>query len=119
MDYAKAFLVGGILCLIGQILIDKTMLTPARILVGYVVAGVILGAVGVYQPIVDFAGAGIPICIASLEHRNALEQRGSNYYQCVSTQSTHPRQALCQSLCCGEPDCCKLIAVAYVLHPND
>lgn len=61
MDYAKAFLVGGILCLIGQILIDKTMLTPARILVGYVVAGVILGAVGVYQPIVDFAGAGATI----------------------------------------------------------
>ena len=61
MDYAKAFLVGGILCLIGQILIDKTMLTPARILVGYVVAGVILGAVGVYKPIVDFAGAGATI----------------------------------------------------------
>ena len=61
MDYAKAFLVGGLLCLIGQILIDKTMLTPARILVGYVVAGVILGAVGVYQPIVDFAGAGATI----------------------------------------------------------
>lgn len=61
MDFIKAFLVGGILCLIGQILIDKTTLTPARILVGYVVAGVILGAVGIYQPIVDFAGAGASV----------------------------------------------------------
>ena len=58
MDYLKAFLCGGILCAIGQILIDKTKLTPARILTGYVVAGVILGAVGVYQPIVDWGGAG-------------------------------------------------------------
>ena len=61
MDYLKAFLVGGILCLIGQILIDKTKLTPARILVSYVVAGVILGAVGVYKPLVEFAGAGASV----------------------------------------------------------
>lgn len=61
MDYMKAFLVGGILCLIGQILIDKTKLTPARILVTYVVAGVILGAVGVYKPLVEFAGAGASV----------------------------------------------------------
>ena len=61
MEYIKAFLVGGTFCLIGQILIDKTKLTPARILVGYVVAGVILGAVGIYQPIVDFAGAGATV----------------------------------------------------------
>ena len=53
-----AFLVGGLLCVIAQILIDKTKLTPARILVLYVVAGVFLGAVGVYEPLVDFAGAG-------------------------------------------------------------
>ena len=58
MDYVKAFLVGGLLCLIGQILIDKTQLTPARILVSYVVIGVLLGAVGVYQPLSEFAGAG-------------------------------------------------------------
>jgi len=57
----KAFLVGGILCLIGQILIDKTKLTPARILVSYVVAGVILGALGIYQPLIDFAGAGATV----------------------------------------------------------
>lgn len=56
--YLIAFAVGGALCLPAQILIDKTKLTPARILVGYVVAGVILGAVGLYQPLADFAGAG-------------------------------------------------------------
>ena len=61
MDYLKAFLVGGLLCLIGQILIDKTKLTPARILVSYVVIGVILGAIGIYKPIVDFAGAGATV----------------------------------------------------------
>ena len=60
-DYVKAFLVGGLLCLIGQILIDKTKLTPARILVSYVVIGVLLGAVGVYQPLAEFAGAGASV----------------------------------------------------------
>ena len=61
MDYIKAFLIGGALCLIGQILIDKTKLTPARILVSYVVIGVILGAVGVYAPFIEFAGAGASV----------------------------------------------------------
>lgn len=61
MDYLKAFVIGGLICVIGQILIDKTKLTPARILVGYVVAGVILGAIGIYKPIVDFAGAGATV----------------------------------------------------------
>ena len=61
MMYLKAFLAGGLLCLIGQILIDKTKLTPARILVSYVVAGVILTGVGAYQPLVDFAGAGATV----------------------------------------------------------
>ena len=61
MDYVKAFLVGGGLCLIGQILIDKTKLTPARILVSYVVAGVILGAVGLYPKLIEFAGAGASV----------------------------------------------------------
>ena len=58
MEYLKAFIVGGILCAIGQIFIDKTKLTPARILVGFVVGGVILSALGLYEPLVDFAGAG-------------------------------------------------------------
>ena len=61
MDYLKAFIVGGCFCLIGQILVDKTKLTPARILVGYVVAGVILGALGLYEPIVEFSGAGATV----------------------------------------------------------
>ena len=61
MDYLKAFLVGGALCLAGQVLIDKTKLSPARILVGYVVCGVILGAAGVYEPLADFAGAGATV----------------------------------------------------------
>ena len=61
MDYVKAFWVGGALCLIGQILIDKTKLTPARILVSYVVAGVILGGIGVYKYLADFAGAGATV----------------------------------------------------------
>lgn len=61
MQYLWAFLVGGALCAIGQLLIDLTKLTPARILVAYVVSGVILGAVGLYQPLVDFAGAGASV----------------------------------------------------------
>lgn len=61
MIYLKAFAVGGALCAIGQLLIDKTKLTPARILTAYVVAGVILGAVGLYQPLVDWAGAGATV----------------------------------------------------------
>ena len=64
MDYVKAFLVGGLFCVVGQVLMDKTKLTPARIVVGYVVTGVLLGALGLYQPILDFAGAGasVPLC---------------------------------------------------------
>ncbi len=61
MEFLKAFIFGGLLCVIGQILIDKTKLTPARILVSYVVAGVILGAIGIYKPFVDFAGAGATV----------------------------------------------------------
>ena len=61
MDYVKAFFVGGALCLIGQILIDKTKLTPARILVSYVVMGVILGGVGIYGKLAEFAGAGASV----------------------------------------------------------
>ena len=59
--YLKAFCVGGLLCVVAQILIDKTKLTPARILVSYVVAGVLLGAVGLYEPLVDFAGGGATV----------------------------------------------------------
>lgn len=61
MEYLKAFIFGGLLCLIGQILIDKTKLTPARILVAYVVIGVLLGAFGIYEPFAEFAGAGATV----------------------------------------------------------
>ncbi|MGI5850847.1 MAG: stage V sporulation protein AE [Clostridiales bacterium] len=61
MDYIKAFITGGAICIIGQILIDKTNLTPARILVCFVTAGVILTALGIYEPIVEFGGAGATV----------------------------------------------------------
>ncbi len=64
MDYINAFWVGGLICVVGQILIDKTKLTPARILTGFVVAGVILGAIGLYEPLVEFAGAGASVPIS-------------------------------------------------------
>lgn len=60
-DLLKAFLVGGALCAIGQVLIDKTKLTPARILTGYVVTGVVLGALGIYEPLVRWSGAGATV----------------------------------------------------------
>jgi len=68
MEYVKAFLCGGVLCVIGQILIDRTKLTPARILVGYVTAGVILSAAGVYQPLADWAGAGATVPLTGFGH---------------------------------------------------
>lgn len=61
MDYLKTFVVGGLICVVGQILIDKTKLTPARILTSFVVIGVLLGAVGLYKPLVDFAGSGATV----------------------------------------------------------
>ena len=61
MEYIKAFLVGGALCLIGQLLIDKTMLTPAKILVCYVMIGVLLQAIGIYEKLIEFAGAGASV----------------------------------------------------------
>lgn len=71
-DYLKAFAVGGLLCVIGQLLIDYTKLTPARILTLYVVIGVILGALGLYQPLADWAGAGATVPLTGFG--NALAQ---------------------------------------------
>lgn len=82
MEYLKAFLVGGTFCLVGQILIDKTKLTPARILVSYVVIGVILGAVGVYEPLAEFAGAGATVPLTGFGYllskgvREAVQEQG-------------------------------------------
>ena len=61
MEYVWAFVIGGLFCAVGEVLIDYTKLTPARILTAYVVAGVVLGALGWYQPLVDFAGAGASV----------------------------------------------------------
>ena len=68
MEYLRAFLCGGVLCVIGQLLIDKTKLTPARILTGYVVAGVLLSALGLYQPIADWGGAGATVPLTGFGH---------------------------------------------------
>lgn len=67
-DIIKAFLIGGVLCALGQFFIDYTKLTPARILTGYVVVGVILSAVGLYKPIVKFAGAGATVPLTGFGH---------------------------------------------------
>lgn len=68
MEYLNAFLCGGILCAVGQIIIDKTSLTPARILTGYVVVGVLLSAVGWYQPLADWGGAGATVPLTGFGH---------------------------------------------------
>lgn len=82
MEYLKAFIAGGFLCLIGQILIDKTKLTPARILVAYVVAGVVLGGLQLYPKFVDFAGAGATVPLTGFGNtlakgiREAVDKEG-------------------------------------------
>jgi len=82
IPYIRAFLVGGALCVIAQILIDKTKLTPARILVVYVVAGVVLGGIGLYEPLVKFAGAGATTPLTGFGYliakgvREAVDQKG-------------------------------------------
>lgn len=82
MDYLKAFVVGGLICLIGQILVDKTKLTPARILVSFVVTGVFLGAMGVYKPLAEFAGAGATVPLTGFGYtlakgvKEAIDQQG-------------------------------------------
>ena len=82
MQYVRAFAAGGALCLIGQILVDKTKLTPARILTSYVVAGVVLGALGLYQPFADWAGAGATVPLTGFGNnlakgvKKAVEEKG-------------------------------------------
>lgn len=82
MQYLWAFLVGGVFCVIGQILIDKTRLTPARILVSYVVIGVFLGGIGIYKYLVDFAGAGASVPLTGFGYtlakgvKEAVDKKG-------------------------------------------
>ncbi len=77
MEYLKAFIIGGLICAIGQIFIDKTKLTPARILVGFVVSGVILSALGLYEPLVEFAGAGATVPLSGFGHTLAKGVRAA------------------------------------------
>lgn len=83
MIFLKAFLVGGLICVIGQLLIDWTKLTPARILVSFVVIGVILGGLGVYEPLVEFAGAGATVPLTGFGNtlvqgtKDALREKGA------------------------------------------
>lgn len=82
MTYLWSFLVGGAFCLAAQLLIDRTKLTPARILVGYVCAGALISAVGLYEPLIEFAGCGASVPLTGFGHllvkgtREAVEERG-------------------------------------------
>ena len=82
LDYVWAFVIGGAFCVVAQILLDKTALTPARILVGYVVAGVLLGAMDLYQPLMEFAGAGASTPLTGFGYviadgtKKAVEEKG-------------------------------------------
>ena len=82
MNYVMSFLIGGLFCLVGQILIERTRLTPARILVGYVVAGVFLSSVGVYKPLLEFAHSGASVPLTGFGHllaegvRTAIREKG-------------------------------------------
>lgn len=87
MDYLKAFVIGGAICMLGQILIDLTRLTPARILVCYVVLGVILGGAGVYEKLVEFAGAGATVPLTGLRQHAGQGRAGGR------AGAGHPRRA--------------------------
>ncbi len=82
MIFLKAFIIGGLICVVGQVLIDNTKLTPGRILVGFVVAGVILSAAGLYAPLKEFAGAGATVPLTGFGHtlvegtKKAIEEQG-------------------------------------------
>lgn len=88
MDCVRAFVVGGLICVIGQILIDRTKLTPARILTGFVVAGALLTAVGLYKPLVDFAGSGATVVLSGFGYalaKGTLEAIGQEGFMGIFT----------------------------------
>ena len=105
MQYLIAFAVGGGICAVGQLLIDFTKLTPARILTGFVVAGVVLSALGLYQPLADFAGAGATVPIIGFGHllftgvREAMAQNG--LYGALTGGLTAAAGGITASLMCG------------------
>jgi len=114
--YLRVFLVGGALCAIGQALIDYTKLTPARILVSYVVAGVILGGLGLYQPLVDFAGAGATVPLTGFGNllakgvRDAIAEKGA--IGILTGGLTATAGGITAAVVCG-------IIVALVFKPKD
>ena len=105
MNYLWAFLVGGVLCAVGQLLIDLTKLTPARILTGYVVAGVVLSAVGLYAPLAEFAGAGASVPLLGFGHllakgvRTAVAEKGA--IGILTNGLTAASAGITASLVCG------------------
>ncbi len=105
MEYLQAFLVGGILCLIGQILVDKTSLTPARILVSYVVAGVVLGALGIYEPLVQFGGAGATVPLTGFGYNLAKGVRKAVTEEGFLGIFTGGTQGSCRRHLCGHCGC--------------
>ena len=120
MDFAvnllKAFLVGGLICVIGQILIDYTKLTPARILTSFVVAGVILSAAGLYKPLVDFAGAGATVPLTGFGHalaegvKKAIDEFG--FLGIFSGGLTATSAGICAAIVFG-------LIVALIFKPSD
>ena len=105
LDILKAFLVGGVLCAIGQLFIDYTKLTPARILTGFVVAGVVLSALGIYKPLVDFAGAGATVPLTGFGHllaegiRKSINKKaGFTLFQVKSAFSSPQASPLVESI---------------------
>ena len=105
MNYLWAFLVGGAICAVGQLLIDLTKLTPARILTGYVVAGVVLSAVGLYAPLAEFAGAGATVPLLGFGHllakgvRTAVAEKGA--IGILTVGLTAASAGITASLVCG------------------
>ena len=115
MIFLKAFLVGGLICVIGQLLIDWTKLTPARILVSFVVIGVILGGLGVYQPLVDWAGAGATVPLTGFGNtlvqgtKEALREDGA--LGIVKGPLTSASVGITVAMVCG-------LIVAFVTKPK-
>ena len=109
MEYVNAFLCGGLLCAVGQIILDKTALTPARILTGYVVAGVLLQAVGVYQYVVDWGGAGATVPLTGFGYAlakgvaEAVAERGWRRCWCGRRTSGGGKSPLTSSCKFGKP----------------
>ncbi len=116
LQLLRAFVVGGLLCVIGQILIDKTKLTPARILVSFVVVGTFLSAMGLYQPLVDFAGAGASVPLTGFGHllakgvKESVEQDG--LLGVLKGGLTAASAGIAASIICG-------VLVAVIFKPKE